>query len=40
MSVAYRDQGEVQVTGSDRGQVSVIDTKAASSKSTTAPGAE
>jgi hypothetical protein len=40
MSVAYRDEGDVQVAGSDRGQVSVTDTRVASSKTTTAPGAE
>ena len=40
MNVAYRDEGDVQVVGSDRGQVGVTDTRVASSKTTTAPGAE
>ena len=40
MSVAYRHEGDVQVAGSDRGQVGVTGTRFASSKTTTAPGAE
>jgi len=38
--MAYRDEGDVQVAGSDCGQVGVTDTRVASSKTTTAPGAE
>jgi hypothetical protein len=40
MSVAYRDEGDARLAGSDRSQVGVAgvsDTRVASSKTTTAP---
>ena len=40
MSVAYRDDGHVQLAGSDRGQMGVTDTRAASSKTSDTPRAE
>jgi catalase (peroxidase I) len=38
--VAYRDEGDAQLAGSDLGQVGVTDTRVASSKTTTALRAE
>jgi hypothetical protein len=40
MSAGYRDEGDAQHAGRDRGPVGVTDTRVASSKTTTAPGAE
>ena len=40
MSAGYRDEGDAQHAGKDRGPVGVTDTRVASSKTTAAPGAE
>jgi hypothetical protein len=43
MSEGYRDEGDAQHAGRDRGPAGVVgftDTRIASSKTTTAPGAE